>query len=193
MANRECLALRAEHHFLIRNRATHTNGVNPNVGRTPRTSRTWNGFVGSGILGPLAAGCGHSLCRCHCRARRRICFGVVMDFDDLCGVEERRGDFCKPHHQHGSDREVWRNQAVATTELLFERCDVCVVETRRTHHRVHAVQRKPRQGDPGGSRNGEIDDNIDLGVGQGLQLATDRYTLGSDVTGGVDSRNQLQR
>ena len=116
-----------------------------------------------------------------------------MDLDDLSGVEERRGDFCKPHHQHGPDREVRRNQAVATTELLFEGSEVCVVETRRTHHRVHAVQRKPRQGDPGCSSNGEIDDNINLGIGQGLQLATDRHTLGSDVTGGVDSRNQLQR
>ena len=63
--------------------------------------------------GPQARSCrprwrgrSHALGRPDGRAARRVDLAVVVQFDDLGGLEEGSGQFGKAHHQHGADREV---------------------------------------------------------------------------------------
>ena len=48
----------------------------------------------------------------HRGARRRVDLLVVVQLDDLGGLEVRRRELGEPHHQHGTDREVRRDHRV---------------------------------------------------------------------------------
>ena len=97
-----------------------------------------------------------------------------MQLDDLGAVEVRRCQLGEAHHQHGTDREVGSDDAVAAAELRPEGLDVGVGETRRANNRVHAMHRQPRHGDPRRVGVGEIDDDLAAGIGQRSQVAGDR-------------------
>ena len=80
----------------------------PSPPRAPSTTSS----VG-GVGGPVGRRRGHALGGVHRRARRGVDLVVVVQLDDLGGLEERRGQLGEAHHQHGADGEVGGDHAVA--------------------------------------------------------------------------------
>ena len=64
------------------------------------------------VGGPVVGRGGHPLGGRHRRAGRRVDLGVVVQLDDLGGLEVRRRDLGEAHHQHRADGEVGGDDAV---------------------------------------------------------------------------------
>src|SRR5262249_40382892 len=62
-----------------------------------------------------------------------------------------------------------------------EPVEVVIVEPGGADHGVDAPLGQPRQRHPGGGGDGEVDDDVDVGCRQSLQLAPDEHAAGDDV------------
>ena len=124
LADRQRLAERAEDHLLVGDHAAHPHGVDADAGRPRRrpgrraaprcaSGRRAHSSDAAAIRSAVASAVPDG----------RVGLGVVVQLDDLGGVEVRRGELGEAHHQHGRDREVGRHDAVraAGAELLGER------------------------------------------------------------------------
>jgi hypothetical protein len=90
---------------------------------------------------PVGGRLRHALHGQHRGARRCVDLLVVVELDDLGGLEVGRRQLGEPHHQHGADREVRSDDGVGRTrpEPLGEPRHVGVGEAGRPDHGVHAV------------------------------------------------------
>ena len=109
---------------------------------------------------PLGRRVGHALRRHHRRARGRVDLLVVVQLDDLGGLEERRRELGEPHHQHRADGEVGRHDAVARGEQMAQLVELGLAETGRAHDRVHLVHRAPAQVAHRRLGRGEVDGHL---------------------------------
>ncbi len=142
------------------------------------------------------ARCRHPLDRLHGGARRRVDLAGVVQLDHLGGVEPRCRHLGEAHHQHRRDREVRRDQAVRAgfgRERGVERRQVVVGEPGRADDRVDALHRQPRQRRPCGVGDREVDDDVAVGVDEGLELGRQRDAVTRRWPVGVPIDRRHQR
>ena len=93
-----------------------------------------------------------------------------MYLDYLGGFKKRCSYLSKAHHQYGTNRKVWRNNAVTRRKHFFEIFDVFVCEPSGAHNSVNIVHRQPRQVDARSRRNREVDGDVNLGVSESTKF-----------------------
>ena len=161
----------------------------------PRAAASVSLVVGSAAQSPDAVG--DALGRRDRRARRRVDLAVVVQLDDLDGVEERRGELAETHQQHRRDREVGGDDGVPALrcgrgggeggEVVVGQSPVVPTTAwmpwpSSTGHVV------PRRG-----CGGEVDDHLTLGGGELGDVGRDGDT--ADDLGGrarIDGGDELE-
>ncbi len=117
-------------------------------------------------------------------AARRVGLAGVVQLDDLDGVEEPGRLLGEAHHQHGADREVGDHEdadAGGAVEPAAQLRQPVVVEAAGADDGVDAVLDAEPQVVHDGVRPGEVDGDLDPGVGQRRQRV-----------GGPDAGHQLE-
>ena len=175
--------------------AAHADGVDADARRAGAATRAGHDLGPRRVVRPLRRRRGHPLGGGDGRARRGVGLAVVVELDDLGGVEVGRRRLGEAHHQHGRQREVGGDDAVgpAVAELLGERRQVVVGEAGGPDDGVDAVHRQPRDGAPGRRCHREVDDDLTAGVGERPRLGGDRDP--DDLAAGgtrIDGGDQLE-
>ena len=93
-----------------------------------------------------------------------------MYLDYFGGFKKRCSNLSKAHHQYGTNRKVWRNNAVTRREYLLEIFDVFVCKTGSADNSVNVVHRQPRQIYARSGCNCEVDSNVNLGVSESAKF-----------------------
>src|SRR5918996_1579627 len=180
VADGQRLAGGAQQHLLVRDQAPQAHRVHGDPASRHRPPGAGQHLLAGGVLAPLGRRVGHAPGGQHGGARRRVDLLVVVQLDDLGGLEPRSRELGEAHHEHGPDGEVGRDQAVAAGEGRADAVVVLGREPGGSHDRVHPVLGRPGEVGPGGVQGREVHDN--LGV-DGQQ----RRRIGVDVHVGVDA------
>ncbi len=143
---------------------------------------------------PLGRRVGHAPGRHHRGAGRRVDLLVVVQLDDLGGLEERSGELGEPHHQHRADREVGRDDAVARGEQVSQLVELDLAESGRSHDRVHLMHRAPAEVAHRRVGRREIDCDLGVRVGERARRVGDRDAGRNEITGvkRVDGGDELE-
>ena len=130
-----------------------------------------------GIRRPVVRRGGDALGGEHGGAGWRVDLLVVVQLDDLGGLEVGRGELGEADHQHRADGEVRCDDRVGLrrVEAGPEVVDVGGGEPGRADDRVDVVVRAPDEGPAGGVDDGEVDHDLGLGVGQGVEVRRDLH------------------
>ena len=126
--------------------------------------------LGTGRIGiPLPRGGGHAVRRHHGGARGGVRLGVVMQFDHLGALEQRRRQLCEAHHQHRGEGEIGRDDAVAAIEESGEARQVLLGESGRADHGVDALHRQAGQVLPGRGQHREVHADLHARRSEGVR------------------------
>ena len=122
----------------------------------------------------------HALGGLHGRSRRGIDLAVVVQLDDLGGVEERCRHLREPHHQHRRDREIRSDhtiRAARTREGRLEQLEIGIGEPGGADHGVDAVHAQPRERVACRVSNREVDHHVTRRIGERVEVLGHRHTL----------------
>ena len=132
--DRQRLAVRAEHHLLVRDQPGQPDRVHPDARRRPRRARRaapgWSRPAARRAPRPRRA-CGEQRRGAHRGAGRRVDLARVVQLDHLDGVEEPRGLAGELHGQHRADAEVGGDEHVPGA-LGEPAADACRAARRRS-------------------------------------------------------------
>ena len=158
MADAQALAHRPEDDLLVGDQAgkphrmdAHASGAGP--APRPVHHRGHRAVGGKGRVGGGRPRRGHALGRPQGGARGGVELAVVVQLHDLRALEPGRGQLGEPHHQHGADGEVGRQDAVGRTlprpgEGAGQPLEVVGGEAGGAHDGVDPLPGAERQGRP---------------------------------------------
>ncbi len=126
LPDRQGLPRRAEHDLLMGDHPPHPHRVDPNPVGAETTARVLERVEPGRVLGPSTLGRLHRLRGGDRGSRWCVDLGVVVELDDLRGVEIGRGHRREPGHERGRDGEVSCQHTVhpAGVEGVGERGDI---------------------------------------------------------------------
>ena len=179
-------------HLLVGHQTGQPDRVHPDAAgsgapRAPSTTTVVVASGGNAVPSRPGPGRGHPLGRAERRARRGVPLGLVVEFDDLGGVEPRSGQRREPHHQDGADGEVGGHDAVRPRGRSCpvavgvgpgrQLVEVGLGESGGPDHDVDTGGRTEGERGPGRLQMGEVHDDLDTRGGQRLEPLGDDHRI----------------